>query len=142
LTKFAFRKYFRLNDKTKQIAKPAPDREFGRPTRTAVRIGNATTGYLHHGTGLSCRVARERIDRAAYRAMIIARPDPQLGSQAFCVCLDAQVPFNLADRPTQQSAIRGEPTAAVIRAGSVSRYSNWRSKFEESNRDHWRSYLA
>jgi hypothetical protein len=46
-------------------------------------------------------------ERAACGAMIVGRPDPQLGDQAFRVRLDAGVPFKLAD-PANQKSERSE----------------------------------
>jgi hypothetical protein len=73
-----------------------------------VRIGNKTVGYLHHTTALEFLAALRagEFDRAACGAVIVGRPDPQLGDQAFRafrVRLDAEVPFKLAD-PANQAA--------------------------------------
>jgi hypothetical protein len=69
------------------------------PDTVAVWIGNATVGYLHHTTALEFLAALRagEFERAACGAMIVRRPDPQLGDQAFRVRLDAEVPFKLAD---------------------------------------------
>src|SRR5580693_6854843 len=77
---------------------PQPLNTRGRDT-VAVRIGNATVGYLHHTTALEFLAALRagEFERAACGAMIVGRPDPQLGGQTFRVRLDAEVPFKLAD---------------------------------------------
>jgi hypothetical protein len=77
---------------------PQPTNARGNNT-VAVRIENATVGYLHHTTAvefLSALRAGE-FERGACGAMTVARLDPQLGGQAFRVRLDADVPFKLAD---------------------------------------------
>jgi hypothetical protein len=76
----------------------------GRDT-VAVRIGNATVGYLHPTPAVEFLAALRagEFDRAACGAMIVGRPDPHLGDQAFRVRLDAEVPFKLAD-PANQAA--------------------------------------
>jgi hypothetical protein len=83
---------------------PQPSNARGRDT-VAVRIGDATVGYLHHTTALEFLAALRagEFERAACGAMIVARPDPQLGDQAFRVRLDAAVPLKLAD-PANQTA--------------------------------------
>jgi hypothetical protein len=66
----------------------------------AVRIGNDTVGYLRHTTALEFLAALRpgKVDRAACAAMIVVRPDPQLGD-TFRVRLDAVVPFKLMALP-------------------------------------------
>jgi hypothetical protein len=69
-----------------------------------VRIGNETVGYLHHTTALEFLAALRpsKFDRAACAAEIVVRPDPQVG-ETFRVRLDAVVPFQLVDLPTQDA---------------------------------------
>jgi hypothetical protein len=83
---------------------PQPTNARGRDT-VAVRIGNATVGYLHHTTALEFLAALRagEFDRAACGAMIVVRPDPQPGDQALRLRLDAEVPFKLAE-PANQTA--------------------------------------
>ena len=65
----------------------------------AVLIRGETVGYLHHTTALGFLAALRagEFDRAACGAMIVMRPDPQLGDQALRLRLDAEVPFMLVD---------------------------------------------
>ncbi len=81
---------------------PQPTSTRGHDTTVAVRIGNETVGYLHHTTALEFLAALRpsKFDRAASAAMVVVRPDPELGD-TFRVRLDAVVPFNLVDPPTQ-----------------------------------------
>ncbi len=83
---------------------PQPNNARGHNT-VAVRIGNATIGYLHYTAAVEFLAALRagEFERAACGAMIVVRLDPQLGDQAFRVRLDAAVPFKLAD-PTNQPA--------------------------------------
>jgi hypothetical protein len=87
---------------------PQPNNARGHDT-VAVRIGNATVGYLHHTTALEFLAALRagEFERAACGAVIVERPDPQLGDQAFRVRLDAEVPFKLAD-PANRNSARSE----------------------------------
>jgi hypothetical protein len=83
---------------------PQPTNARG-PDTVAVRIGDATVGYLHHTTAMEFLAALQagKYERAACGAIIVRRPDPQHGDQAFRVRLDAVVPFKLAD-PANQTA--------------------------------------
>jgi hypothetical protein len=89
---------------------PQPMTAGGRDT-VAVRIGNETVGYLYHTTALEFLAAlrADEFERAACGAMIVGRPDPQLGDQTFRVRLDADVPFKLADPANQTASDRKEP---------------------------------
>jgi hypothetical protein len=77
---------------------PQPTNARG-PETVAVRIGEATVGYLHRTTSLEFLAALRagEFDRAACGAMILRRPDPQLADQAYRLRLDAAVPFKLVD---------------------------------------------
>jgi hypothetical protein len=88
---------------------PQPNNARGRST-VAVRIGNATVGYLHYTTAVEFLAALRagEFERAACGAMIVVRPDPQLGDQAFRVRLDAEVPFKLADLANQTASDQKE----------------------------------
>jgi hypothetical protein len=81
---------------------PQPTNARGRDT-VVVRIGDATVGYLHHTTAVEFLAALRagEFDRAACAAIIVVRPDPQLGDQAFRLRLDAEVPFKLANAGTK-----------------------------------------
>jgi hypothetical protein len=83
---------------------PEPTNARG-PDTVAVRIGDATVGYLQHTAALVFLSALRagEFERAACGAMIVVRPDPQYGNQAFRIRLDAGVPFILAD-PADQTA--------------------------------------
>jgi hypothetical protein len=85
---------------------PQPTNARGRET-VAVRVGDATVGYLHHTAALEFLAALRAgdFDRAACGAMIVVRPDPQLGNQAFRLRLDAEVPFKLAAPARQAAAV-------------------------------------
>jgi hypothetical protein len=84
---------------------PQPTNARG-PDTVAVRIGDATVGYLHHTTAVEFLAALRagEFDRAACGAMIVVRPDPQHGDHAFRVRLDAEVPFKLADTANQKAS--------------------------------------
>jgi hypothetical protein len=86
---------------------PQPTNARGRDT-VAVRVGNTTVGYLHHTTALEFLAAllEGHLDRAACGAMIVVRPDPQLGNQAFRLRLDAEVPLKLADPLSKETSDR------------------------------------
>jgi hypothetical protein len=76
------------------IPQPATTRG---PNTVAVRIGNATVGYLHQTNAVEFLAALRagKFERAACGAVIVGRPAPQLGDHAFRVRLDAEVPFKL-----------------------------------------------
>ena len=80
------------------------------PDTVAVRIGDATVGYLHHTTALEFLTALRagEFERAACGAMIVVRPDPRHGDEAFRVRLDAEVPFKLADPANQKASDQKE----------------------------------
>ena len=83
---------------------PQPTNARGSDT-VAVRIGDATVGYLQHTAALVFLSALRagEFDRAACGAMIVGQPDQQNGEQPFRVRLDAELPFKLAD-PANQTA--------------------------------------
>ena len=94
---------------------PQPTTAGGRDT-VAVRIGNATVGYLHHTTALEFLDALRagEFERAACGAMIVGRPDPHHGDQAFRLRLDVEVPFKLADPANQTASDEKEADALLI----------------------------
>ena len=65
---------------------------------------------IHHTTAVEFLAALRagEFDRAACGAMILVRPDPQLGDQAFRVRLDAEVPFKPADPANQPASDQKE----------------------------------
>jgi hypothetical protein len=70
------------------------------PNRVAVRIEDATVGYLHLTGAREFLAALDAFgtDRAACAAMIVARWDPALGEHThFRVRLDAVTPFNFLE---------------------------------------------
>jgi hypothetical protein len=83
---------------------PQPTSARGTDT-VAVRVGDTTVGFLLHTAALEFLTAlhASEFHRAACAAMIVVRPDLQLGNQAFRLRLDAEVPFKLAD-PVNQVA--------------------------------------
>jgi hypothetical protein len=92
---------------------PQPNNARG-PDTVAVRIGDATVGYLHHTTAMEFLAALRAGEyrRAACGAIIVRRADPQHGDQAFCIRLDAGVPFKLAD-PASQKVSDGSAGGAL-----------------------------
>jgi hypothetical protein len=84
-----------------------PQPATARTDTVAVRIENATVGYLHL-TGARELLAALRVfgaDRAACAAMIVARRDPALGDQThFRVRLDATSPFKFLDPRIEMAA--------------------------------------
>jgi hypothetical protein len=86
-----------------------PQPATARTDTVAVRIENATVGYLHL-TGARELLAALRVfgaDRAACAAMIVARRDPALGDQThFRVRLDAATPFNFLELSVEPMALK------------------------------------
>jgi hypothetical protein len=105
---------------------PQPTSARGTDT-VAVRVGDTTVGYLLHTAALEFLTALRVADfeRAACAAMIVVRPDLQLGNQAFRVRLDAEVPFKLVDPANQKSA----PTRAAGGNGFDGRKGETRATF-------------
>jgi hypothetical protein len=83
---------------------PQPSSTRGRDT-VAVRIGDETVGYLHFTTAVEFLAAlrASNFDRAACAAMIVVRPNPQLGD-TFRVRIDAVAPFKLVEPPDQPAS--------------------------------------
>jgi hypothetical protein len=73
------------------------------PDTIAVRIGDATVGYLHQTTAVEFLAALRvgDYDRAACGSMIVVMLNAQNGEQTFRVRLDAETPFKLAEPPSQ-----------------------------------------
>jgi hypothetical protein len=89
LTRFAFRKYFRLNDKAKQITKHAPDREFGLAMKEEQELRANATGadcagcitwrdQHHHISSRPSRYTRRGADRKGSLLVPTARLEVHL----------------------------------------------------------------
>jgi hypothetical protein len=98
---------------------PQPSNARG-PDTIAVRIGDATVGYLHQTTAVEFRAALRaaNFERAACGAMIVMMLNAQDGDQRFRVRLDAEVPFKLTEPPDQVRDGEQADNASDLGAGA------------------------
>jgi hypothetical protein len=90
------------------------------PGTIAVRIGDATVGYLHQTTAVEFLAALRagEFDRAACGSMIVVMLSAQNGDQTFRVRLDAEVPFKLTEPSDQARDQEQADSAPELGAGA------------------------